>query len=266
MCRLVLMNKNGEKEIEKSYGLTNYLTYLEDSYGGHGNGVALLRNGKVIYLEKGVNLTVKEISRVIRKRKYDWCIFHTRLASVGSKSNENCHPFMIGNEVMAMNGTERSEILLTNAKDITDTEAILSVKEKFNLEVPVLSHLNSIFIGFSKGNPYLVANNTHNIKLMHKKKDNAIVFASEFPDKLKKNIYDAKEPFIWQNEEINMQNFKKHKKEKQIKFKQTTFEELPAFNEEDYYIDLYDFYYRKQFEDENVLDEIENEEVKINAA
>lgn len=37
MCRLVLMNKQGEKEIEKQYGLTNYFKYLEDKLGGHGN-------------------------------------------------------------------------------------------------------------------------------------------------------------------------------------------------------------------------------------
>lgn len=37
MCRLVLMNKNGEKEIEKKYGLYNFLKFLEDQMGGHGN-------------------------------------------------------------------------------------------------------------------------------------------------------------------------------------------------------------------------------------
>ena len=52
MCRLVLMNKNGEKEIEKNYGLTEFLSYLERSFGGHGNGVSLLKDGKVICLQK----------------------------------------------------------------------------------------------------------------------------------------------------------------------------------------------------------------------
>lgn len=218
MCRLVLMNKNGEKEIEKKYGLTDFLSYLERSFGGHGNGVSLLKSGKVICLQKGVNLSVKEISNIIKKNNYDWCIFHTRLASVGSKSDKNCHPFMIGTEVMAMNGTERTEKLLTKVKDITDTEAILKVKEKFGLEVPALKNLSSIFVGFSKGKPYVVANNTHNIKLLYKKSNNSIVFASEFPDKFKDNIYAPKEEFVWNNGPIGMYNFKKYVKEISTRF------------------------------------------------
>jgi len=39
MCRLVLMNKQGEKEIEKRYGLGNFLKYLEERFGGHGNRI-----------------------------------------------------------------------------------------------------------------------------------------------------------------------------------------------------------------------------------
>lgn len=37
MCRLVLMNKQGEKEIQKRYGLDKFLKYLEKQFGGHGN-------------------------------------------------------------------------------------------------------------------------------------------------------------------------------------------------------------------------------------
>lgn len=263
MCRLVLMNKNGEKEIEKNYGLTEFLGYLERSFGGHGNGVALLKNGKVTCLQKGVNLSVKEISNTIKKNNYDWCIFHTRLASVGSKSDKNCHPFRIGTEVMAMNGTERTEKLLTKVKDITDTEAILKVKEKFDLEVPALKNLSSIFVGFSKGKPYIVANNTHNIKLLHKKSNNSIVFASEFPDKFKKNIYAPKDEFIWNTGPIEMSNFEKYVKEAPTRFYssyintrgygQTSFAD---YNDEEV---LDDVYYQEYLEE---LEEAERQELE----
>lgn len=266
MCRLVLMNKNGEKEIEKTYGLSSYLKYLEDKFGGHGNGVALLRKGKVIYLEKGVKLTVKEIANTIRKKDYDWCIFHTRLASIGSKRDSNCHPFMIGTEVMAMNGTERTEELLTKAKDITDTEAILSIKEKFNLEIPVLKNLSSIFVGFTKGKPYVVANNTRNIQLMYKKNDKSIVFASEFPDKLKKNIYDANKEFIWNGDEIDLSNFKMHKKKKQEKFKQITFSDFQEFDEIEYYQNLYEYWYKDKMTEDEFWEKLAEEGVRLNAA
>ena len=41
MCRLLLMNKQAEREIEDIYGLDKYLEYLEIQLGGDGNGYAL---------------------------------------------------------------------------------------------------------------------------------------------------------------------------------------------------------------------------------
>ena len=90
MCRVLLMNKQGEKEIENIYGLDKYLKYLEKQMGGHGNGFALMKDGKVTKLEKGVNLDVRDIANVFRKTDYDWAIFHTRLASIGTISDSNC--------------------------------------------------------------------------------------------------------------------------------------------------------------------------------
>lgn len=244
MCRLVLMNKNGEREIEKSYGLCNFLKFLEDQMGGHGNGYALMKKGRIIALDKGVKLNVKEIARVLRKSNYDWCIFHTRLASVGSKCDENCHPFRRGTEVIAMNGTEHSVGLVSNVKEITDTEAILDLKVMYKWEIPALKNLKSIFVGFSKGKPYVVADNTYNIKLLNNKKNDAIVFASDFPDKMKKNIYEPKKCFIWNDGPIDMNGFKKHKKKKV--YKRNYFSPLPEFDESDYYEDLYAKYYGQQ--------------------
>lgn len=45
-------------------------------------GFALLKNRKVIKVEKGINLDVRDIARVLKKTNYDWALFHTRLASV----------------------------------------------------------------------------------------------------------------------------------------------------------------------------------------
>lgn len=216
MCRLVLMNKSGEKEIEKNYGLENYFKFLENSFGGNGNGYALLRKGKIIEINKGVKLSVRDIAKTIRKKNYDWCIFHTRLASVGKKCDSNCHPFIRNNnEVIAMNGTENKIDFLSKPLEKTDTELILDVKVTYNLELPALTHFNSIFVGFSKGKPYVVADNTYNIRLLRNVKKNAIVFASEFPESMKKNIYSPKDTFIWNGEEIDMTNFISYRKIKE---------------------------------------------------
>lgn len=282
MCRLVLMNKNGEREIEKNYGLENYLKYLEASLGGHGNGYALLRRGKIIEFNKGVQLSVKEIAKNIRRKNYDWCIFHTRLASIGEKTDKNCHPFIRNNsEVLAMNGTESQMNFLTGPLEITDTEAILDLKVTYNLELPALRYFNSVFVGFTKGTPFVVADNIYNLKLLNNPKKNAIVFASSFPDSFKKNIYKPNEKFIWNNDEINMnifsecknikiyQNsfFRTNKKKFKIKDEINENDEddfLDLMQEEyidefDYYSDLYDIY------DEDIL-EYRNKEGEKNAA
>lgn len=197
MCRVLLMNKQGEKEIDKIYGLDKYLKYLEKQLGGHGNGFALMKNSKVKKLEKGVNLDVRDIANVLRKTDYDWAVFHTRLASVGSQSDENCHPFKRGDTILAMNGTERTVEFLSTAIDITDTEAILETMSKYNLGLAALRNFSSIFMGFCKGKPFVVADNTSNIKVLKNNKTKALVFASSFPSKFKNNIYEATECFTW---------------------------------------------------------------------
>ena len=216
MCRLVLMNKQGEKEINRRYGLDRFFKYLEDSYGGHGNGFIAVKNKKIVAYSKGVNLDVRDIANNLKNMEYDWAIFHTRLASVGSKSDRNCHPFVKGRNIIAMNGTEDSVSFLSDAKDITDTEAILDIMSKYNLGLAALTNLHSIFVGFQKGEPFMVANNTRNIMLLHKKENEAIIFASEFPKNLRKDIYEFKSCCIWNNDAINENLLKKYKPAKQV--------------------------------------------------
>lgn len=170
MCRVLLMNKKGEEEIEKLYGLDRYLKFLENQFGGHGNGFALMKDKRVIKFEKGVNLDVRDIAKAIRKTNYDWCVFHTRLASVGTKCDSNCHPFKRNNIFLAMNGTEHSVGFVSDIKDITDTEAILDIMSKYHLGLTALQRFSSIFMGFYNGNPFVVADNIVSIKVLNNKK------------------------------------------------------------------------------------------------
>ena len=197
MCRLVLMNKEGEKEIENTYGLSKYFKYLENQLGGHGNGYSLMKNGKVIDYNKGINLDVRDIAKKMQNTDYDWAIFHTRWASVGSKSDKNCHPFRREDTVLAMNGTEPSVSFIADTTEMTDTESILDLIYKYHLGLSTLRRFRSIFIGFSNKKPFIVANNTINIKLLKNEETKALVFASSFPYAFKKNIFEAKEGFSW---------------------------------------------------------------------
>lgn len=160
-------------------------------------GFALMKNKKIIKIEKGVNLDVQNIAKVLRNTDYDWALFHTRLASMGEICNQNCHPFRRKNIVMAMNGTERTVNFLSEIRDITDTEAILETIDKYNLSLAALKNFSSIFVGFFNEKPFVVADNTYNIKVLNNKKNNALVFASSFPTKFKYNIYEPTEHFIW---------------------------------------------------------------------
>ena len=197
MCRVVLMNKEGEKEIEKIYGLDKYLKYLEKQLGGHGNGFAMLKNNEIIKFEKGVNLDVRDIARIIKETDYDWCLFHTRLASVGTTTDRNCHPFRRGDIIIAMNGTEQSVKFISDINGITDTEAILDLMSKYNLGLTALQKFSSIFMGFYKGKPFVVADNTLNIEILKNKHNKALVFASRFPQKFRSNIFEPKYYFTW---------------------------------------------------------------------
>jgi len=197
MCRIVLMNKQGERELDKKYGLDKYLKFLEEQLGGHGNGFAMLKNKNIIKLEKGVNLDVRDIADIIRKTDYDWCLFHTRLATIGTRSDENCHPFKRGKFLLAMNGTENSVSFISRVKDITDTEAILDLADKYKLGLVALRNFSSIFMGFYNGKPFVVAGNTMRIRVLNNPKNNAIVFASSFPTVFNQNIFDASECFTW---------------------------------------------------------------------
>lgn len=211
MCRLLLMNKQAEKEIERIYGLKKYLKYLENQLGGHGNGFALIKNKKIIQYDKGIKLSVKEIAQKIQSNDYDWAIFHTRLASVGSKCDENCHPFKRKQTIMAMNGTELSVNFLSKETNMTDTETILDIISKYNLDLDVLKNFNSIFVGFNNSKPFVVANNTTNIKILRNNLTKALAFASSFPDEFTNNIYETEKKFFWNGGKIPVK-LKKYKK------------------------------------------------------
>lgn len=99
-----------------------------------------------------------------------------------------------------MNGTEHSVNFISSTTEMTDTETILDLINKYNLEITALNHFSSIFIGFNKGRPFVVANNTSNIKMY--KDGKALVFASSFPSTFRNNIYKPREKFIWNGESI----------------------------------------------------------------
>ena len=69
MCRVLLMNKQGEKEIEKIYGLDKYLKYLENQLGGHGNRICFIKKQENNKNRKRCKIRCKGYSTNINKNR-----------------------------------------------------------------------------------------------------------------------------------------------------------------------------------------------------
>jgi hypothetical protein len=101
MCRLLYLperalpataEQRSEWKIQRNVKLLKrWLQQLEDSNGGHGNGLATVEKGAV----KGVKLSAKRCARII-SRTVQPVVWHTRRISCGAQVDELCHPFSTG--------------------------------------------------------------------------------------------------------------------------------------------------------------------------
>ena len=193
MCRLALMNNEGIRHIEYQYGLENFFNHLERQLGGHGNGICFIYNDGSYFIRKGVDLTNAEIAEevLVKMNHIKWIIYHTRLASVGSINDRNCHPFENNGRVMAMNGTERNYTVIN--RKLTDTENIL-LSTKNILEGTKDYH--SVFLGYENGRVF-ANRNCGSLEYMPCR-NSGKVFASTFPAEyyMSEDIYEAPEHFV----------------------------------------------------------------------
>src|SRR3990167_3896943 len=136
MCRIALWPVGTAIEFGEER-LKAFLKQLQCSLGGHGNGIGWWE-GTEPHVVKGVKMTTDECAQTILdvNRKYR-VLFHTRLASRGSISEENCHPFLYGNWITCHNGTWggaraheaglRIAGHLRESEDNTDSETIAAI-------------------------------------------------------------------------------------------------------------------------------------------
>lgn len=191
MCRVILASKKSVMKYNSRHELLPLLLHLEVECGGHGNGYALLRKGKIVKFEKGVGLKNEEIARVLLNESYDWVIWHTRIASIGEESDANCHPFVANDSALAMNGTERDFETVADVLGATDSEIIFRLVQRSSYAeaTKILKALRAVFVGFVDGKPYAIKNNG-----ALEKWAGGEFFASSFPkevkiEKLEKNAH-----------------------------------------------------------------------------
>lgn len=206
MCRQIVGNKKGFLSIDKYYGgLEHFISWLVFERGGSGNGIILIKNNKIIKFNKNTDLSIEEISNDLRTTDYDYALFHTRLATVGSVCRSNVHPFVFSLDfALAMNGGENCNDLDIEDKRCDMTDAELIAKIMFNSKEHPKEFLDkhttrSAYTGVYNGKPYVYTQNDEIMMLL--KKDDAFLFSSEFPwQYYGKNIYnfDINKSLYWE--------------------------------------------------------------------
>jgi hypothetical protein len=94
MCRLARITSSWP-------GLLDYLRQLQRSCGGDGNGLAYQH----LFL-KGLKLSNKRIAELIQEKPEGApALYHTRMASVGDRCSNLCHPFHCHKGWLVHNGT-----------------------------------------------------------------------------------------------------------------------------------------------------------------
>ena len=102
MCRMLIANRSGISRLVERLSefphcntLAAFLKGLDLRHGGHGSGVVLYGDGSVLHYERGADMQPGRAAAVLEGRDYEWAVFHTWEASVGSVRDENCHPYVI---------------------------------------------------------------------------------------------------------------------------------------------------------------------------
>lgn len=212
MCRLFIANKKDYDNYDKRYSALALMNHLEEQCGGHGNGYALVKNGVIIEHKKGIHLDNKAIYTRSKLVDYDWIIYHTRIASVGTQADTNCHPFIGADNrsCLCMNGTEYGLSAIANGLGITDTEVIFRLVEGMDVQqaTDVIINLDSVFIGVAKGIPYVIKCSG---ALSVWRKGHQTFHASTFPKKVKETMI-CPSGYAWLDGQTNEVITKKKKK------------------------------------------------------
>lgn len=250
MCRILMCNRKGFNKIEREIGMLNELNHLEKECGGYGNGYILINNNRIVEIKKGITLTNHHIMKRCEEVDFDWFIYHTRVPSVGEKSNKNCHPFFNDDLSFAlvMNGTESGSISdIADNLGVTDTEVVFNLIDKMGCNLALLDEMNSRYMGFYDGNVFLKNTNFQGLQYVSKK--GAICIASSFVKGYEKGK-TLKEGLWFEGDTLQesvKRDYRAFNTGRYKWFEEDYSSEYEAYNELQYGIGYYD---REQFREE----------------
>ena len=228
MCRVFMATKHAIMVYNRKNNLTSLFGYLVQNCGGHGNGIALIKDKTIIYTKKGVDYSYKQAARALLLKNYDFALFHTRIASVSSISDTNCHPFTYQKRfALIMNGTINGLSGISESIGITDTECVFNVIKGLDMDTTIkaLSTLSPVFLGVCDGLPYALKNSGALSSWTNKKlnKDD-FIFSSVFPKDVK-GVISLPYGYTWKDgKEVTMS-------------KQKTYYNNSFYDDTPYYLD-----------------------------
>lgn len=190
MCRLAYVPKPsvvGKDRLEELF------THLELAQGGHGNGLANTKSGRVI---KGLDVATESLAKIASQFKSP-AVFHTRMASCGQPSDELCHPFSATGRwtgVVAHNGHWNDGVVLAGlaalrGRVVSDSQAFAELLGEFGVAA-VLKHRwpdSGVWLICQRGGDHLVVAKSGDIRF-----DPATgIWASEFPAGFSAHDYEV---------------------------------------------------------------------------
>lgn len=194
MCRLALFNRQAAELLANWQALEYIFGRLEESFGGHGNGIGALWEDGRVKMQKGLRLTTSKAAQGINRyaeQGAEWMLFHTRRASSSAIADRHCHPFRYGQLMLAHNGHDQTFARLGKAAYITDTECITRAWARIHFPLSGLAELSGVFIGFHQAAPFVVKGHSSSdlIAALHRE-TGAVLFASEIPSFLAEGVFD----------------------------------------------------------------------------
>lgn len=190
MCRLLMANKAALATLSDEV-LVEWLLSLEESFGGHGNGLGILTDKKLVIVTKGLSLTAEDSVKLIRANDdAEWVIWHTRLSSCMTVDDKYCHPFQYGNLTLAHNGHNAEWAKAGIPYSYSDTQA-LAVAAAHEGKLRLVRKASGVFIGFESGEPFVIKTQMYTDLVMwedYNDNGHGLVFASEPIEAIQDNV------------------------------------------------------------------------------